>query len=137
MDLVMKVTKSLVINGYDFHNSLDHSIRLCVEMGKHTGVIHITPSTAQKYVWAHKVIQPWGTCLPLGCDRCGVLNPWKSTFVREGGREGYALECRNRKCGKAANGGKNVERHTLTILRPSDSDRLGGGKRSGWLRYPA
>jgi hypothetical protein len=96
IDFVTKLTKLVVIHGYHFRPALDHCIRHYQMMGKHTGVIHITGTKVEKYMWGHKMIQPWGEKLSLQCYQCGVLNPWSITCIKgDRNRPGYySMECK-------------------------------------------
>jgi hypothetical protein len=135
----MKLTKSVVIHGYQFRKALDYNIRLCPEMGKHTGVIHIAHPIVEKYVWGHKIIQPWGERMPLQCCRCGVLDPWGVPVFKKSSERfpqpSYSMQCKNANCGRSVNGGGNRERHSFKIFRPPVFESLGSGD-FGWLRVP-
>lgn len=130
----MKLTKSVVIHGFQFRDALKHSIKLCPLLGKHTGVVHITRPVVEKYMWGHKVIQPWGERLPLQCPKCGVLDPWQKPVFNKSNVNSplpsYGVECKNPDCGKLAN---TVERYSFLITRPAECELLGSGD-SMWLR---
>lgn len=130
-----RLTKMVVIHGYEFRPALDNCIRKYETMGMHTGVVHITPTKVEKYMWGHKTIQPWGVKLSLQCQQCGVLNPWSIAYIRATQDQPvhYSMECKNPNCGKTGSREGNRERHSFKICRPPNSDSLGSGE-SGWLR---
>jgi hypothetical protein len=128
--LLMEVTKAVAIHGFDFPKALDHCIQECSALGKHTGIIHFSPHSATKYLYASKKTQPWGKKLMLQCPQCGVLNPWKVAFIQN---QGYALECRSRNCG-VKDGKRHVERFGFHITRPDNATFLVGSRKAGWLK---
>jgi len=130
VDLLTKVTKSVVIHGFNFTEALEHTLKQCPALGKHSGLIHLTPGCVTRYIWAHREYQPWGTRLPLQCPQCGVLNSWSLAYLKSGG---YKVECKNEDCGKIG-GKRERERHSLQVLRPEGSILLNVGKEGGWLK---
>lgn len=136
MDLLPKVTKSIIIHGFNFAPALEHALKQCLTLGRHTNIIHLTPHCVTRYLWAHRDYQPWGRKLPLQCPQCGILNPWVSTFVRV--IDGYRFECKNPSCG-VVDGRMVKEREQFQVGRPQDSillstGRESGGAASGWLK---
>jgi hypothetical protein len=132
VDLLTKVTKSVVIHGFDFPAALEHALRLCPGLGKHSGLYHFTPHCTMRYVWAHKEYQPWGKRLPVQCPQCGVLNTWSSASIGGGG---YKFACTNDGCG-IIDGRRQKQRHSITVNRPEDSHLLNVSKDAAWLRTP-
>jgi hypothetical protein len=136
VDLFTKVTKSVVINGFDFISALEHTLKQCLTLERHTNVVHIHPSGITKYIWAHRDYQPWGKRLPLQCWECRILNPWVSTFVKAW--EGYKLECKNPSCGMI--GSRRVSQcGALDVKKPEggvllSTGRESKGSASGWLK---
>ncbi len=132
MNLVKDITKDIVIHGFSFDSALKESLRVhCDTLGKQTNVVHISDSSARKYVWAHRNIQPWGRRLPTQCPRCGVLNPWKiPVYIPQD--ESYRIRCHNDGCGAGQQGGFQDE-----IKRPEGVELIkgGGGGLSGWLKH--
>ncbi|KAG8215296.1 hypothetical protein J3R82DRAFT_8885 [Butyriboletus roseoflavus] len=98
MDLLMKVTKSVIIHSFEFSQALEHFLKQCMTLGRHTSIIHFVKHII-KYSWAHWDYQLWGQTLPLQCPQCGILDPWASVLVKQ--IQGYRLECKNQDCGKA------------------------------------
>jgi hypothetical protein len=49
-DFLMKVIKSVVIHGFNFAQALEHALKECAVPGKHTNILHITPSYIIHYV---------------------------------------------------------------------------------------
>lgn len=134
-DFVAKVFKWVVIHGYTFENALEKSINDCSSMGKHTGVVHLTPGSVTKFIWAHKEIQPWGEKLPLQCPQCGVLEKWISITLND--PPGYLFRCVNVNCGKEggkADGKRVSEGHEFHVLRPKHATLLSSGGGAGWLK---
>jgi hypothetical protein len=132
-----KVTKSVVIHGFDFVEALEHTLKQCSVMGKHTGVVHITPNSATKYAWAHKVHQPWGITSPLQCPTCGILNPWTTVYADASDElKPYILECSNKKCGQK-DGTRVEEQFSFRVGLPEGSTRLGKPREEGvWTKVP-
>lgn len=136
VDLLTKVTKSVVIHGFGFTEALEHSLKQCSTLGRHTGIIHFAHHTITKYLWAHRDYQPWGQTLPLQCPQCGVLDPWVSVFVKH--TQGYRLECNNKDCGKV-DGRMLKEPYAFQVMCPADAiilrvGREHGGCASGWMK---
>jgi hypothetical protein len=75
VDILPKVVKHTIIHGYTFHDALEHALNQGIPLGRHTNVVHIAPHAVIKYVWAHKVYQPWGQESPVQCPQCGILKP--------------------------------------------------------------
>jgi hypothetical protein len=139
VDLLAKLTKSIVIHGFKFTEALKHSLRHCSTLGRHTGIVHLAHDHAAKYSWAHRDYQPWGQVLPLQCVQCGVLDPWVSTYIKH--LDGYRLECRNPDCGKVP-GEVFKEPYAFQVARPANSVLLSvgkqqGGTASGWMKVAA
>jgi len=131
VDLLTKVTKSVVIHGFDFTEALEHTLKQCSMLGKHSGIIHFTPHCITRYIWAHKDYQPWGQRLPLQCSQCGILNPWTIAYLKE--QQCYGVECKNLSCGVI--GGRTLyECHSFTVAHPDGSTLLSVGKDYGWLK---
>ncbi len=131
VDILTKVTKSVVIHSYSFTPALEHTLKQCLTLGKHTNLLHFHSDTVTYYLWAHRDYQPWGKKLPLQCPNCGILNPWASITVKDG----YQLNCKNPKCGE----GDSKTRFAFQVLQPVDSiiiptGRESGGAASGWLK---
>jgi hypothetical protein len=112
VDLLSKVTQSVVIHGFDFTHALEHALKESFKLGRHTNVYHFSSSSVVKYVWAHKEYQPWGHKLLPQCPQCGVLNPWACVYSEV--TKGYVVECKYPFCGR--NVGK--ERQSYHIKRP-------------------
>jgi hypothetical protein len=53
VDLFTKVTKSVVINGFDFISALEHTLKQCLTLGRHTNVVHIHPFVVLRQLWLH------------------------------------------------------------------------------------
>ena len=136
VDILTKVTKSVVLHSYQFTSALEHTLKQCLTLGKHTNLLHFHSDSVTYYLWAHRDYQPWGKRLPLQCPQCGILNPWASTFMKD--VDGYKLECKNSNCGKV-DGRRVKDRFVLQVLRPANSiiiptGRESGGAASGWLK---
>lgn len=134
VELLTKVTKSVVIHGFSFTEALEHALKHSFMLGKHSNVFHFTPEHVTQYLWAHKDYQPWGTLLPLQCPQCGILNGWTVTFLRH--NHGYGIECSNGSCGKV-NGKKLTERISFEAPRPDFSDLINVGKDAAWMKMVA
>ena len=69
IDLLSKVTQSVVIHTFNFTEALEQMLKENFKLGKSTNVLHFTftPDCVTKYMWAHKEYQPWGHKLPLQC----------------------------------------------------------------------
>ncbi len=133
VDILTKVTKSVVIHSYSFTPALEHTLKQCLTLGKHTNLLHFHSDSVTYYLWAHRDYQPWGKKLPLQCPNCGILNPWASTTMKDG----YNFNCKNLKCGEGDS--KAVSRFAFQVLRPVDSimiptGRESGGAASRWLK---
>jgi hypothetical protein len=48
-ELLMKLTRNVVINGIQFVAALKHILQDMSELGPHTSIVHITPNTATRY----------------------------------------------------------------------------------------
>ena len=136
MDLFTKVTKSVIINGYSFTSALEHTLRQCLTLGRHTNIIHLHSQGVTRYIWAHRDYQPWGQQLPLQCPHCGILDPWASTFVK--GSNGYRFECKNSHC-SMVDGRMSRETYAFKVDKPEggmllSTGRESGGAASGWLK---
>ena len=134
-DVLMKVTHSVIIHGFEFADALDFCIKECTTLGRHTAVLHFADKIT-KYSWAHHDYQPWGHALPLQCPQCGILKPWVQVYVPQ--VPAYRMECRNESCG-IRDGKRKGEKFSLQISRPSNSVMLSvgkqhGGSASGWLK---
>lgn len=133
--MLARLAKNVVVQGFDFAKALENIIGDYSELGRHTAIIHITPSTATRYVWTHREIQPWGVRVPGQCHQCGVLQDWLSIASDTPG--GYVLQCTNEKCGWE--GRKRVgERITIAVERPQNSLILHKHKSAGasWMKIP-
>lgn len=122
----MKLTKEVVIHGFQFSTALRHLLGQSMTLGKHTNVLHFSPETVTKYLWTQKSYQPWGKRLALQCPRCGILNPWLTVFVQDGARKGYRVECANTRCGGDSG------RYSFNIWRPANAPFVSVGE-GGWL----
>src|SRR5437879_3742089 len=97
-----RITKSVVVHGFDFVKALEHILQESSTLGMHTAVFHFRaadPGTDVKtvrYVWMHRDYQPWGQSLPMQCPQCRTVQKWSSIQLRGGG---YRFECRYSKCG--------------------------------------
>ena len=94
--LLANLTKSLVVEGFEFTTALEHGLKENSMLRKHSGVIHLAPNNITRYVWAHKEYQPWGEKIPAQCPQCGLLNPWEIASL---GKGDYGIECKNKDCG--------------------------------------
>jgi hypothetical protein len=135
-DLLTKVTKSVIINGFDFSPALEHALKHSPTLGRHTNVLHFSSDAVTHYIWAHKDYQPWGKTSPLQCPQCGILDPWKLTFVKQ--IDGYRLECKNPGCG-VVDGRRVGKMWAFIVHRPQGCKLLPAGKQSngggsGWLK---
>lgn len=128
VDLLSKITQSVVIHGFNFTEALQHTLRETFRLGRHTNVLHITPESVTRYLWAHKEYQPWGHKLPLQCPQCGILQPWRIAYLPNNG--GYGVACKNVDCGKL----NRRERFTVQVLRPEGSVFYNLGNNGGWLK---
>lgn len=141
VDLLPKVIKSTIIHGFPFDKALEDGLRQCPSLGKHTNVVHFTPHSVIKYLWAHKKYQPYGRQIPIQCPQCGILDPWSPAHLNfPDGRSGYQLECKNAGCGMY-NGRKINDRHSITVAQPPKSTLFSSMKDSrgavaGWLQVP-
>ena len=129
LDLLTNVTKSVVIHGFGFTEALEHTLKQCLTLGKHTSIVHFKPHCVMQYVWAHKDYQPWGHTLPLQCPQCGILNPWTLVYMAGG----YDVKCKNEAC-RDMSSGIHGGRYSFRVDRPEDSVLVQAGKDSGWLR---
>jgi len=130
MDLLSKVIKSVIIHRFDFGAALEHALKLCPALGKHSGLFHFTPQCINRYIWAHKLYQPWGRKLPLQCPQCGVLNSWSLVGIQNGG---YKIQCSNGGCGLVG-GRRQMERHSIKVDCPSNATLIAVSKEAGWLK---
>ncbi|KAG6377670.1 hypothetical protein JVT61DRAFT_14436 [Boletus reticuloceps] len=128
IDLLMQVTKSVVLHDFKFTEALEHALRNASALGKHSAIIHIA-SKVTKYVWSHKDYQPWGTMLPLQCPQCGVLSSWCSVYM-PGGLGGYRFQCKGKTCGWVQDK-KAIEPHQIEVPRPPEAVLLD----DGWLKF--
>lgn len=128
VDLLMNVTKSVVLHNFTFVDALEHSLKNATDLGKHSAIIHIS-GKVNKYVWSHKDYQPWGTALPLQCPQCGFLDSWISIYV-PGPLVSYRFECSNKMCGWVE-GKKVADCRGIVASHPADALLLN----SGWLRF--
>lgn len=101
VNLLTNVTKSVVIHGFDFTEALEHALKQSHTLGKHTGIVHLTPYHVMQYVWAHKDYQHWGAKIALQCPQCGIVNPWTKVYMVE---QTYGVECKNVDCGRMGGG---------------------------------
>jgi hypothetical protein len=132
-DFLMKVTKSVVIHGFNFAQALEHALKECAVLGKHTNILHITPSRITRYVWGHKAYQPWGTRLSTQCSQCGTLDPWNIVAIKENHREGYSIQCKNTECGKVQ-GRRSSPAYSFKVMRPENTDLIRVGPGCAWLK---
>lgn len=93
-ELLMRVTKSTVINGSGFANALELHIQESSQLGLHSSILHFHDAHVTRYTWAHKDIKPWGHRIPLQCPQCGVIQTWTTTASKDDNSE-YKLECKN------------------------------------------
>lgn len=135
----MRVTKSVVIHGFDFTHALEHVLKESAHLGMHTGVVHFSLGDqgdanvleVVKYVWAHRDYQPWGVELPMQCPQCGAVQKWASVQTRDGG---YMYECVYPRCGYDGNA-RRAWPHTMTVERPKGATLLkSNGGQGGWMR---
>jgi hypothetical protein len=132
-DLIAKVIKSTIVHGFEFSNALQEALRQCPALGRHTNVVHFAPLSIIKYLWAHKEYQPYGVPCPVQCPKCGILKPWIITHMRTSDGEGYRIECRNSRCGRAG-GGRHEGRYQIEVKQPAGSRLLSTVKDGGWLQ---
>jgi hypothetical protein len=132
-ELLTNLTESVIIEGYNFTEALEHNIKECLSLGKHTNVIHLTLTSITRYLWAHKEYQPWGQRLSLQCPQCGILNPWETTFSQR--IPGYSVGCKNDSCGKEY-GTMRVEPHSFIVPKPTDCALLKQYEGAGWMKAP-
>jgi hypothetical protein len=125
-NLLMEVTKSVIIHGFEFAESLEHVLKESSALGRHTNILHFTPFRVTKYLWAHKEYQPWGFKLPLQCEQCGILQPWKTCHLTRS----YDIECKNDRCGRSTGSG----RIKFTIDKPAIKGEIKVEKDSRWLK---
>ncbi|KAG9317916.1 hypothetical protein JVU11DRAFT_2148 [Chiua virens] len=57
-DLLMNITKSVVLCDIKFVNALEEALKHATMIGKHTAIIHIMKQKTTKYVWTHKKYKP-------------------------------------------------------------------------------
>lgn len=131
--LLMRLTKDVVVQEIGFGQALESMLPDFSQLGHHTGIIHVTPSSATKYVWSHRTNQPWGHRLPPQCHQCGVFQIW--TTVPTNARQTYIFKCMNQKCGW--NGNKKVgEVKTFEFALAEGAEFIAQKKKrgGGWLK---
>jgi hypothetical protein len=128
VDLLSKVTQSVVIQGFNFAEALEHTLKESFKLGRHTNVFHFSSDHVTQYLWAHKDYQPWGKKLPLQCPQYGILQPWRQVHLKNTG--GYGMECKNMDCGKL----NRRECYSFQVLKPEGSSFFNVGKNGGWLK---
>ncbi|KAG9309034.1 hypothetical protein JVU11DRAFT_11030 [Chiua virens] len=109
-ELLMRLTRGIVVHGYDFVKCLEENLQEVSELGRHSAVLHFHQGTVTRYTWAHKNIQPWGQRNPVQCPQCGVFQKWEGVCLS--GRD-YSFECNNELCGN-----EDVERYGFVVKRP-------------------
>jgi hypothetical protein len=130
--LLANLTKSLVIEGFEFTSALEHSLKENTMLRKHSAVIHLAPDQVMRYVWAHKEYQPWGRKIPAQCPQCGSLNPWE---MASQGKGVYGVECKNTDCGVVR--GRNSGRpHTFQAICPAGGELLTTSGNGSWMKEP-
>jgi hypothetical protein len=133
-DFIMNLTKSVVINGFQFESALEKVLKVSSPLGNHTSVLHIA-NTVIKYTWAHRHIRPYGQHIPVQCEVCGALSSFSgawSTLVM-----GYVFQCANRECG--VTGGMRIRpAYSFIICRPANVELLLVGAQSesleSWMK---
>ncbi|KAF8141807.1 hypothetical protein EV363DRAFT_1443744 [Boletus edulis] len=129
-DLLMKITKSVVIHGFRFVQALEYGLQECITLGRHTGIVHFADTVVTKYLWTNRKSQPWGQPIALQCPQCGILEPWVSVYVPQ--IPAYRFQCRNKDCGKRGETKKEV--YAFQISRPPNYEMLNGASGSGWMK---
>ena len=138
-EALVRVTKLVMIHGFDFTHSLEHVLMESMYLGMHTGIVHFSLGDQEdtniskviKYVWVHHDYQPWGMELPMQCPQCGTVQKWASMQTRDGG---YMYECVYRRCGYDGNA-RRAWSHMMTVEHPKGATllKLNGGQ-GGWMR---
>jgi hypothetical protein len=131
-DLVKDIIKSVVIHGFEFEDAFESSIRHhSYTVGKQTNILHFSGLSVQKYVWAHKEIQPWGNRIPLQCPQCGALNTFTFLTYHKPTKT-YYVGCSYRDCGLGPAG--RVPRVEFRWGFPEGSTLLKCAPKYGWLK---
>ena len=137
-EALMRVTKSVVIHGFEFTQALEHVLKESAHLGMHTGIVHFSLADPKdtnmlnvvKYVWAHRDYQPWGVKLPMQCPQCGTVQKWASVQIQG---NGYRYECVYEECGY-----DNTRRawpYTITVERPKDATLIKSHcSPGGWMK---
>lgn len=128
--LLANLTKSLVVEGFEFTTALEHGLKENSMLRKHSGIIHVARGQVTRYVWAHKEYQPWGEKISAQCPQCGSLGPW---LLASQGQGNYGFECKNTNCG-AARGRNPGRRYTFQICRPEGGELLNSSGHGSWMK---
>ncbi|KAF8547885.1 hypothetical protein OG21DRAFT_1567584 [Imleria badia] len=118
-EFLTRLMKRTAIHGVEFTMALKDILPDMSELGHHSAIIHFIDGKVLRYVWAHKIIQPWGQSIYMQCKACGVLQEWLPVVV-EGN---YVYGCQNKKCGYNGEDRK-VEWHSFVVHRPHDCQVL-------------
>lgn len=132
--LLTKLTRNVVVHHIEFVTALEHLLRDETELGMHTGLVHITPDAAMRYIWTHRQTQPWGKYIPVQCPECFVVQQWATVWLDS---STYSFECINDMCGWK--GKKKVaERYQFLAERPEGVELLHMKKVTGasWMKLP-
>lgn len=131
-ELVSRTMKSVVVHDIEFGKSLERILGDMTHLGRHSAIIHITPESVLRYVWAHQDTRPWGWNLPMQCPQCGVIQKWLRV---SNGKGIQVVTCVNQDCGMVGN--KRIgNRISLTFTRPKDAIQIHKNPPMCWLKIP-
>jgi len=140
-ELLMRITKLIVIHGFIFTVALEHVLKESTTLGMHTGIVHFFLGNSgdgksvfqvTKYVWMHQDCQPWGQPLPIQCPECGAHQKWLSVQHRDGS---YSFECGYRRCGYDGDNHKKPT-HSWRVKRPEGAVMMKcHGSHSAWMQW--
>jgi len=137
----MRLTRSVVIYGFQFTEAVEKVLTESPLLGMHTGVVHLVWKESVdgadslegcKYVWTHRECQPWGQLLPIQCPQCGTVQKWHSIYLDDGS---YKFECTYSKCGYHG-ADREGWRHQIIIQRPEGAIMLPkcNGEKGAWMK---
>ena len=65
--LLANLTKSVIVEGFEFTTALEHCLKENSTLRKHSAVIHLAPDKVTRYVWTHNTV--------------GILRCWLEFYV--------------------------------------------------------
>lgn len=101
-------TQCMVMEGFALKTAFKSILATAAQsnFSRHTNIVHVYPEenvstlSANKYIFSHPKLRPWGERLPIACNSCGLPHSWSdpirhsSTIIFNCIRHGCPGVCR-------------------------------------------